>query len=137
MNENKIGKLYSFHDSFILLIGDNRKYFHLPCIDEPRDHKSPRKHSSRSSDKLFVDCRKRGLNKSVEITSNRLDYNDNHSIIIAIDSTGIKVTNRGQWMQQENGRLKRRKAKYSHCYCKYKDQRNSCKVTGEKECMIE
>ena len=29
------------------------------------------------------------------------DNNDDDSIVIAIDSTGIKVTNRGQWMQDK------------------------------------
>ena len=30
MNENKKGKPYSFHDSFLLIIGYMRIYFHLP-----------------------------------------------------------------------------------------------------------
>jgi hypothetical protein len=38
----------------------------------------------------------------LNITSNRLDDEDEEEeeegTIIAIDSTGIKVTNRGQWM---------------------------------------
>ena len=36
----------------------------------------------------------------LDITSNRLD-DDDESIIIAIDRTGIKVTNIGQWMQDK------------------------------------
>jgi hypothetical protein len=38
----------------------------------------------------------------LDITSKRLDDFDNDGIIIAIDSTGIKVTNRGpQWIQEK------------------------------------
>ena len=48
--------------------------------------------------------------------TNKLDININSSIddnddvvIIAVDSTGIKLTNRGQWMQDKwNSRQKRR-----------------------------
>jgi hypothetical protein len=39
----------------------------------------------------------------LNITSNRLDDDDDDDdgTIIAIDSTGIKVTNKGQWMQEK------------------------------------
>ena len=45
-------------------------------------------------------------------------------IIIAIDSTGIKVTNRGQWMQEKWQLKKERVSKDPHCR-KYQDQRNT------------
>ena len=34
---------------------------------------------------------------------------NNDGVVIAIVSTGIKVTNRGQWMQQEKWQVRRRK----------------------------
>jgi hypothetical protein len=38
----------------------------------------------------------------LNITSNRLDDDDDDDgTIIAIDSTGIKVTDKGQWMQEK------------------------------------
>jgi hypothetical protein len=38
----------------------------------------------------------------LNITSNRLDDDDDDDgTIIAIDSIGIKVTNKGQWMQEK------------------------------------
>jgi hypothetical protein len=38
----------------------------------------------------------------LNITSNRLDDDDDDDgTIIAIDSTGMKVTNKGQWMQEK------------------------------------
>lgn len=42
----------------------------------------------------------------LNIPSNR---QDDDGIIIAIDSTGIKVTNRGQWMMQEKWPIKKKK----------------------------
>jgi hypothetical protein len=52
-----------------------------------------------SSSKLFTDLRSRA--NKLDITNNRLDDDDDDDIIIAIDNTGIKVTNRGQWMQEK------------------------------------
>ncbi len=37
-----------------------------------------------------------------------MDDDDDENIVIAIDSTGIKVTNRGQWMQ-EKWRIKKKR----------------------------
>jgi len=42
----------------------------------------------------------RRINK-LDFASNRLDDNEYDSIVIALDSTGIKITNRGQWMQEK------------------------------------
>jgi DDE family transposase len=46
----------------------------------------------------------------LNITSNRLDDDDDDDdgTIIAIDSTGIKVTSKGQWMQ-EKWQIKKKK----------------------------
>ena len=43
----------------------------------------------------------------MDITSNRLN-DDDDALVMAIDGTGIKVTNRGQWMQ-EKWNIKKRK----------------------------
>ncbi len=53
------------------------------------------------------------------------DDDDDDVAIIAADSTGIKVTNRGQWMQ-DKWDVKNKKGYLKSCSCKYKDQRNSC-----------
>ena len=49
---------------------------------------------------LFTICRR--VNK-LDIINNRTSINDNNNndVIIAADMTGIKVTNRGQWMQDK------------------------------------
>ena len=97
MNENKKGKPYSFPDSFLLyIIGYMRIYFHLPYRQTEGIIKATGKNLPDHPSYSQI-CRR--VNK-LDITSNRLDDNDD-DIIIAIDSTGIKVTNRGQWMQEK------------------------------------
>ncbi len=95
MNENKKGKPYSYPDSFILVIGYMRIYFHLPYRQTEGIIKATGKtlpdHPSYSQI-----CRR--VNK-LDISTKMSD--DNGDIVIAIDSTGIKVTNRGQWMQEK------------------------------------
>jgi hypothetical protein len=104
MNENKNGKKYKFPDSFILVIGHIRLCFHLPYRQTEGIIKATGK-SLPDHPSYSQICRR--VNK-LDITSNRLDDDDDEGIIIAIDSTGIKVTNRGQWMQ-EKWRIKNKK----------------------------
>lgn len=98
MNENKKGKKYKFPDSFIHIIGYIRIYFHLPYRQTEGIIKATGKNLPDHPSYSQI-CRR--VNK-LDITSNRLDDDDDDDdIIIAIDSTGIKVTNRGQWMQEK------------------------------------
>lgn len=99
MNENKKGKRYKFPDSFILVIGHIRVYLHLPyrqtegiikaTIGKDLPHHPCYSQICRRINKLDID-----INNSIE-------NDDNHVVIIAADSTGIKVTNKGQWMQDK------------------------------------
>src|SRR4051794_21508957 len=97
MNENKKGKKYQFPDSFFLIIGHIRVYFQLPYRQTEGIIKATGKnlpdhpsygHICKRINKLKVDF----------ISSIKADDDD---MIIAIDSTGIKVTNRGQWMSDK------------------------------------
>ena len=98
MNENKKGKKYSFPDSFILIIGYMRIYFHLPYRQTEGIIKATGKNLPDHPSYSQI-CRR--VNK-LDISSKRSDDDDDDKdIIIAIDSTGIKVTNRGQWMQEK------------------------------------
>lgn len=96
MNENKNGKKYQFPDSFILVIGHIRVYFHLPYRQTEGIIKATGK-SLPDHPSYSQICRR--VNK-LDIAPKRLDHNNN-DIVIALDSTGIKVTNRGQWMQEK------------------------------------
>ena len=97
MNENKDGKKYQFPDSFILVIGYIRVYFHLPYRQTEGIIKATGK--SLPDHPSYSQICKR-VNK-LDIINNRMgidDDDDEKNIVIAIDSTGIKVTNRGQWI---------------------------------------
>src|SRR6476469_9620569 len=95
MNEGKVGEPYDYPDSFIQLLGYMRVYFHLPYRQTEGvviSHASTKvpciPHYSTIS---------RRINK-LEIKINEKLGND---IVIALDSTGIKVANRGEWMQHK------------------------------------
>jgi DDE family transposase len=117
---NKNGKKYQFPDSFILVIGHIRVYFHLPYMRTESIIKATEK-SLLDHPSYSQICR--SVNK-LDI-ANKRSGDDEDSIVIAIYSTGIKVTNRGQWMQA-TGHIKKKKGylKIPHC-CKYKNQRNT------------
>jgi hypothetical protein len=90
MNENKKEKPYSFPDSFILVIGYMRIYFHLPYTQIEGVIKATGKNLPDHPTYSQM-CRR--ANK-LDISTKRSD--DDDGIIIALDSTGIKITNRGQ-----------------------------------------
>lgn len=104
MNKNKKGKPFIFPDSFILIIGYIRCSFHLPYrqtegIIKATGKTLPEKppsygHICKRINKLNVNINDCHANK-------KKDDDDDRYIIIAADSTGIKVTNRGQWMNEK------------------------------------
>jgi hypothetical protein len=91
MNENKNGKKYKFPDSFILVIGHISVYFHLPYRQTEGIIKATGKNLPDHPSYSQI-CRR--INK-LDIVSNMTSNNDDDIVIIAADSTGIKVTNRG------------------------------------------
>ncbi len=90
-------------DSFILIISHIRVYLHLPYrqtegiikatvqknIPEYKQPSPSYSQICRRTNKLDID-----INSSI-------DDDDDDVVIIAADSTGIKVTNRGQWRQDK------------------------------------
>ena len=95
MNRGKVGEPYDYPNSFIQLLGYMRAYFHLPYRQTQGvviSHASTKvpciPHYSTIS---------RRINK-LEIKINEKIGND---IVIALDSTGIKVANRGEWMRHK------------------------------------
>ncbi len=100
MNDNKKGKKYKFQDSFIQVIGYMRIYLHLPYrqtegIIKATVGKSLPFHPS------YGHIRKRINRLNVDIRKSKTINNDDYDLIIEIDSTGIKITNRGQWMNKK------------------------------------
>jgi hypothetical protein len=95
LNQGKVGEPYDYPDSFIQILGYMRAYFHLPYRQTEGvviSHASTKvpgiPHYSTIS---------RRINR-LEIKINEKLGND---IVIALDSTGIKVANRGEWMQHK------------------------------------
>jgi IS5 family transposase len=95
MNLGKVGEPYDYPNSFIQLLGYMRAYFHLPyrqtqgVVIAHASTKVPNTpHYSTIS---------RRINR-LEIKINEKLGND---IVIALDSTGIKVANRGEWMRHK------------------------------------
>jgi len=110
MNKNKKGKPFIFPDSFILAIGYVRYSFHLPYRQTEGIIKATGKSLPSNPPSYGHICKR--INKlNIDIKREKRD-DENGYIIVSIDSTGIKVTNRGQWMnekwntQNKNGYLK-------------------------------
>ena len=102
MNKDKKGRKFVYPDSFIKLLGYMRAYFHLPYRQTEgvvREHASNTLPSIPDYSRI---CRR--INKlNITIPSDdksSLQHADN--FVIAIDSTtGLKVTNRGEWIRHK------------------------------------
>jgi len=100
MNKNKKGKPFAFPDSFILAIGCIRYLFHLPYRQTEGMIKATGK--SLPGNPSYGHICKRINSMNVDIKKSKtLDKNDGGDLMAAIDSTGIKAANRGQWMNEK------------------------------------
>ena len=86
---------YCYPESFIQLLGYLREYFHLP-YRQTQGVVIAHADSKLRNIPHFSTINKR-LNK-LEIDINEKVGND---IVIAVDSTGIKLANRGEWMSHK------------------------------------
>ena len=100
MNQGKEGRKFVYPDSFIKLLGYMRAYFHLPYRQTEgvvRGHASNTLPSIPDYSRI---CRR--INR-LDIKINDEDKSSLHddNFVIAIDSTGVKVTNRGEWIRHK------------------------------------
>ena len=103
MNKDKEGRKFVYPDSFIKLLGYMRAYFHLPYRQTEgvvREHASNTlpsipdySNNSRRINRLNIKINDDDYYRS------SLQYDD--YFVIAIDSTGIKVSNRGEWIRHK------------------------------------
>ncbi len=110
MNKDKVGEPFHYPNTFLLLLGYAKAYFHLPYRQTEGIAQGHAKGKVPSiPDYSTINRRINKLNIKVEdadadaddtTTTVKESTNDNY-IIIAIDSTGIKVTNRGQWIRDK------------------------------------
>ena len=100
MNEGKEGRKYRYPDSLILVIGYIRVYLHLPYRQTEGIIKATGKSLPNHPSYSQISRRINNLDIDGSRSSSELD-GDNDDLVMAVDSTGIKVTNRGQWMYEK------------------------------------
>ncbi|HET8793136.1 MAG TPA: IS5 family transposase [Nitrososphaeraceae archaeon] len=106
MNKDKEGRKFVYPDSFIKLLGYMRVYFHLPYRQTEGIVRAHAANTLPSIPDYSRICRR--INRLIiKINDDNDDDVNNSSLqhddyfIIAIDSTGIKVTNRGEWIRHK------------------------------------
>ena len=108
MNQGKEGRKFVYPDSFIKLLGYMRAYFHLPYRQTEgivRAHAANTLPPSSIPDYSNINRRINRLD--IKISSYDDDCKSNlhdDNFVIAIDSTGVKVTNRGENGSDINGK---------------------------------
>ncbi len=101
MNQGKIGEPFHYPNTFLLLLGYAKAYFHLPYRQTEGITQGHAKGKVPSiPDFTTINRRINKLNIPINNNNNNKLSKDEY-LIIAIDSTGIKVTNRGQWMRDK------------------------------------
>jgi len=100
MNKNKEGRKFVYPDSFIKLLAYMRAYFHLPYRQTEgvvREHATTTLPSIPDYSNIS-----RRINKlDIKINDNDKYNLHDDNFVIAIDATGIKVTNRGEWIRHK------------------------------------
>ncbi len=121
MNQGKIGEPFHYPNTFLLLLGYAKAYFHLPYRQTEGIAQGHAKGKVPSIPDFTT------INKlNISIDADKYKVSKDDYIVIAIDSTGIKVTNRGQWMQDKWHISKNNKKVFENtCSCKRQNQENS------------
>jgi hypothetical protein len=95
MNHGKVGEPYAYPDSFIQLLGYMRAYFHLPY-----------RHTqgvviAHASTKVPCIPNYSTISRRVSRLDIKINERLGTDIVIALDSTGIKEANRGEWIRHK------------------------------------
>ena len=101
MNQGKVGEPFHYPNTFLLLLGYAKAYFHLPYRQTEGITQGHAKGKVPSiPNYTTINRRINRLNIKIKDTTENKEFEDEY-IVIAMDSTGIKVTNRGQWMREK------------------------------------
>lgn len=95
MNKGKVGEPYFYPSSFLQLLGYMRIYFHLPYRQTEGVVKA------HAGNKVPSIPHYSTINRRVNRLDIRIKESVGNDIVIAIDSTGIKVSNRGEWIRHK------------------------------------
>ena len=102
MNKDKVGEPFHYPNTFLLLLGYAKAYFHLPYRQTEGIAQGHAKGKVPSIPHYTtINRRINRLDIKIKDTDNKDKEFEDEYIVIAIDSTGIKVTNRGQWMREK------------------------------------
>jgi hypothetical protein len=102
MNKDKVGEPFHYPNTFLLLLGYAKAYFHLPYRQTEGIAQGHAKWKVPSiPDYTTINRRINRLDIKIKDTDSKNKEFKDEYIVIAIDSTGIKVTNRGQWMKEK------------------------------------
>ena len=94
---------FHYPNTFLLLLGYAKAYFHLPYRQTKEGIAQGHANGKVPSIPDYTTINRRINRLDIKINdtdSKNKDFEDEY-IVIAIDSTGIKVTNRGQWMKDK------------------------------------
>ena len=101
MNKDKIGEPFQYPNTFLLLLGYAKVYFHLPYRQTEGIAQGHAKGKVPSiPDYTTISRRINRLDVKIEDNNKSKEFEDDY-LVVAIDSTGIKVTNRGQWLRDK------------------------------------
>lgn len=105
MNDNKKGRRYQYPDSFMKILGYVKVYFGLPYR---QTEGLIRAYCGMTIPAVpdYTVIHKRICKMSIKQNPNKSKHNN---IVLAIDSTGIKITNRGDWIHHKWQKKKSRK----------------------------
>ena len=105
MNKGKEGRKFVYPDSFIKLLGYMRAYFHLPYRQTEGIVRAYAANTLPSIPDYSRICNRiNGLNIKInddndDMNKSSLQHDD--YFVIVIGSTGIKVTNRSEWIRHK------------------------------------
>ena len=109
MNQGKICEPFHYPNTFLTLLGYAKVYFHLPYRQTEGITQAHAKGKITSiPDFTTINRRINRLDIEINDTTDSSKEFESEYIVIAIDSTGIKVTNRGQRLQ-DKWHLKKKK----------------------------
>jgi hypothetical protein len=100
MNQGKIGEPFHYPNTFLLLLGHAKAYFHLPYRQTEGVAQGHAKGKVPSIPN-YTTINRRINRLDIKIKDTDSNKSKDEYFVIAIDSTGIKVTNRGQWLRDK------------------------------------
>ena len=101
MDKNKAGEPFHYLNTFLLLLGYAKVYFHLPYRQTKEGIAQAHAKGKVPSIPDYSTISRRINRLDIKTEDNKnMEFEDDY-IVVAIDSTGIKVTNRGQWMRDK------------------------------------